>query len=1055
MAATGAEIASAYVALTVKAPDIYKDINKQIGGAPWESTGSNMGNKLAAGMKKTLKVAGVGVAAVLGTALVKGFGRLKAIETAQAKMRGLGYDAETIAKAMDNALSSVKGTAYGLGDAASVAGGAMAAQIKPGKELETHLKRIANNASAAGVEFGDMGAIFNKAATQANGVQNDVIGMLADKGIPIYKEIGNLMGVTAGEVFKLASEGKVSFEVFSQAAEAAAGTVADEMGNTTTGAFDNMMAALGRLGAKILEDVFPLIGPLFKDITEKLDAASVKVEPVVTWIGDRLPAALERAKTFFTGLFSWVGANKDWLAPVIVGIGSAVVAVKTVNTVTALWKGTTAAFKAVQAAYTAYTYGMAGATYTYEGASKAGAIATRIFNAALKANPIGIVVTAIAALVAGLVWFFTQTETGKKAWQAFTQFLGEAWVNISGFFTAAYENVIKPTFEAISAALKTVGGFFVSVWNDRIKPVLDGIAAVATWVFKNILIPLFKIARFAFAVLGGIIVGTYETLIKPMFDAFGAAISWLWTNAIKPALDAIGAAFSWIGDNVIAPIVATIKLYIQAWGFVLSWLWENAAKPVFDAIGAAFKWIYESVISPVVTRIKASITAAGMIFSWLWANAVKPSIDKVGAIFTWLQQNVIQPVWNTIKNTISSVWNNGIKPVIDTLVKIVKSDPKQAFEMARDAIGDAWRGIQDLAKKPVRFVVETVFGGLVDAVNGFLPKGMKLPRPKLPKGFSAGGHTGNLPVNAVAGVVHGNEHVIKATSRKAIESAHPGLLDHMNRTGTIPGYRKGGLVHPLPGSVVTTQWMGYPGHTGMDFAKPQGTPIQAAADGVVSKQFYHVNYGNMVDLNHGAGFSTRYAHMLANVAVKLGQTVKAGQVIGYEGSTGNSTGPHLHFETLMNGIAKNPAGYLSGAQSVKPAFGIISGLLDGALSKFKGAFPGGGFFVDAAGSLLKSGVQGAVDWVSEKLSFGAGGGGNAPFLYDNGGWLQPGVSLVQNKTRAPERILTDRQWDAVSKSGRGDITINQEFNADSNVDIGLFGLRTGEATRRSLVGLGV
>ncbi len=134
--------------------------------------------------------------------------------------------------------------------------------------------------------FGASSHIFNKAATQANGVQNDVIGQLADKGIPIYAELGKQMGVTAGEVFKLASEGKVSFETFSAAAEAAAGTVAEEMGNTTTGAFDNMMAALGRFGAKLLEDVFPLIGPLFKDITAKLDVAAEKVEPVVKWIGE-------------------------------------------------------------------------------------------------------------------------------------------------------------------------------------------------------------------------------------------------------------------------------------------------------------------------------------------------------------------------------------------------------------------------------------------------------------------------------------------------------------------------------------------------------------------------------------------------------------------------------------------------------------------------------------------------------------------------------------------------------------------------------------------------
>ncbi|MCB8043635.1 tape measure protein [Microbacterium oxydans] len=68
----------------------------------------------------------------------------------------------------------------------------------------------------------EMGSIFNKAATQANGVQNDVISQLADRGIPIYQALADQMGVTAGEVFKMASEGKVDFETFSKAAEAAA-----------------------------------------------------------------------------------------------------------------------------------------------------------------------------------------------------------------------------------------------------------------------------------------------------------------------------------------------------------------------------------------------------------------------------------------------------------------------------------------------------------------------------------------------------------------------------------------------------------------------------------------------------------------------------------------------------------------------------------------------------------------------------------------------------------------------------------------------------------------
>lgn len=966
MAVTGSEIASAYVALTVKAPGLKRDIGKELGAVDTGAYGSQMGAKLASGMKKTLKVAGVGVAAVLGTALVKGFGRLKAIETAQAKMRGLGHDSKTVAKAMDNALKSVQGTAFGLGDAATVAGGAMAAQIKPGKELEQHLKRIANNAAAAGVGFDEMGAIFNKAATQANGVQNDIIGQLADKGIPIYAELGKQMGVTAGEVFKLASEGKVSFEVFSKAAEAAAGTVAAEMGNTTTGAFDNMMAALGRLGAKILEDIFPLIGPLFKEITAKIDETATKVEPVVKWIGERLPAALDSGKNAITGLFSWVSSNKDWISPIVVGVGSVALAAKVASVGVGLWKGTTAAFAAVQTAYTAYTYGMAGATYTYAGASKAGAAATKVFWLALKATPIGIVLTAIAALVAGLVFFFTQTETGKKVWAEFSRFLGEAWANISGFFTAAYENVIKPVF--------------------------DGIASVVSWVWNTILKPIFQAFGIAFAILGGIIVGTYEALIKPVWDFFAAGVKVLWVAVVQPILAKMGAAFNLFG------------LVVQA-------LWAKYVQPVFNFIGALIRAVWTGYIKPVFDTMSLVIR------------------NTLGPVFTWLRDTVITPVWNTIKSVISGVWKNGIKPVIDTMVKIVSSDPKKAFEAARDGIKTAWDAIKEIAKKPVKFVVETVINGLIGTMNKI--PGVNLSKVSLPKGFAGGGvlpgymaakrddvlmpmrsGEGVLVPEVVRGLGPGFVHALNAVGNSG------GVSAVRSKFGSIgQGLAKGGMVHPLPGAIVTTPWMGYPGHTGIDLAKPQGTPIQAAAAGVVSKQFYHVNYGNMVDIAHGGGMSTRYAHMLANVAVKLGQSVKAGQVVGYEGSTGNSTGPHLHWEVLKNGSPVDPTGYLSGANGVTPLYGIIDGLLDLAKGTFKKAFPGGGMWIDAAGGIMSQGVKNMVDWAADLLS--VGGGGLVPTLYDNGGWLQPGLSLVENKTGRPEPIFTGNEFDRMVAGNGG------------------------------------
>src|SRR5690606_34415353 len=135
----------------------------------------------------------------------------------------------TVDTIMSNALESVRGTSHGLGEAAGVAAQAVAAGIKPGRELEGVLGTVANTASAAGVSMEEMGSVFAKAATQANGVQNDVISQLADRGIPIYQALADQLGVTAGEVFNLASSGKINFEQFAAAATKASGTVAAEM----------------------------------------------------------------------------------------------------------------------------------------------------------------------------------------------------------------------------------------------------------------------------------------------------------------------------------------------------------------------------------------------------------------------------------------------------------------------------------------------------------------------------------------------------------------------------------------------------------------------------------------------------------------------------------------------------------------------------------------------------------------------------------------------------------------------------------------------------------
>lgn len=98
-------------------------------------------------------------------------------------------------------------------------------------------------------------------------------------------------------------------------------------------------------------------------------------------------------------------------------------------------------------------------------------------------------------------------------------------------------------------------------------------------------------------------------------------------------------------------------------------------------------------------------------------------------------------------------------------------------------------------------------------------------------------------------------------------------------------------------------------HTGLDIAAPSGTDIQVVADGTVTCASYNGSYGNLVKVDHGNGVETWYAHT-SKMYVTVGQEVKAGDIIAAVGSTGNSTGPHLHFEIRINGNHVNPQNYL-------------------------------------------------------------------------------------------------------------------------------------------------
>jgi hypothetical protein len=138
---------------------------------------------------------------------------------------------------------------------------------------------------------------------------------------------------------------------------------------------------------------------------------------------------------------------------------------------------------------------------------------------------------------------------------------------------------------------------------------------------------------------------------------------------------------------------------------------------------------------------------------------------------------------------------------------------------------------------------------------------------------------------------------------------------HAPVTGRTAGSPFGWRVDPITGQSAL--------HTGLDFQADSGTPILAAAGGVVVTQEYHSAYGNMIEVDHGNQLVTRYAHA-SRTLVKRGDIVRRGQKIAEVGTTGRSTGPHLHFEVLVQGVFQDPQKFLSAGGTATEAQLVVT-----------------------------------------------------------------------------------------------------------------------------------
>ncbi len=313
------ELGTGYIIISPSTKGLGKAIEGSIG------EGTNAGTQKSS---KTLlqriggafgKIGKIGIAAttavggaLVGLAAKGGFDRALNIERAQTKLKALGHDTRSVDGIMNDALASVKGTAFGLGDAASVAAGLVASGVKQGGQLQTVLKTVGDTAQIAGVEFKDMGVTFGKVAATGR-LQGDEMLQLMEAGIPVLQYLADHFHVTAEEAQKMVSDGKVSFADFEAAMREHVGGAALSAGESFAGAMANVKAALSRLGESVATPVIKGLTGLFNQAIPLIDGFTAAAKPMLEHIGDSLQHGLEQVIPAIGGVVSTIGSMLDGL----------------------------------------------------------------------------------------------------------------------------------------------------------------------------------------------------------------------------------------------------------------------------------------------------------------------------------------------------------------------------------------------------------------------------------------------------------------------------------------------------------------------------------------------------------------------------------------------------------------------------------------------------------------------------------------------------------------------------------------------------------------------
>lgn len=637
------------------------------------------------------KPAMIAAGALKGITLVKGFQRLVGIDEAKAKLLALGHDANGVEDIMKSALTSVKGTSFGMAEAATTAASAVAAGIKPGQELTKYLTLTGDAASVAGVSMSEMGSIFNKVQTN-QAAYTEELNQLSDRGIPIIQYLAKETGKSTTEVKKMASEGKISAEMFRTAIENNMSGAAKTMGEASFMAtIKNIGASLGRIGANFLdaggkgEGFFSQLKPLLVQLKEKLGVLEDKAGEIGTKVGESFKKIIDKVKELKA---KWNELSQPMqnlvkkaaiIGPgILVGIGPVLTVGSKISgafsKVTGVFDKVSGVTKGLSGAFSALT-GPMGIAIAIGAALAAGFIYLFSTNEEFRnsvmqmvtvlASSLGPIVQQIGAIIMELAqavfpilldFMMQMMPLIQMIVDVIAQFL-PIIMQIIGMLVSTLAPVIQTiitlAMQLISAIMPVIVGLIRSIMGviQSMMPVIMTIITVVTQVVTAVIAVVTPIIKFIADLIAKVI-----SFITPIIEFIAGIIEEIM-GIITPIIEFVMGIVEKIIE-VIAPIVDTIGGFFKDIFRVVS--------SVFDTIVSAAMSLYEgikTVVSPILEFFKG-------IFDGIW-NAVKPVLDRVKEIFKTVF-DAIKSSWEGLKGFVSGIFD-GISAAFDAVVSTVKS----------------------------------------------------------------------------------------------------------------------------------------------------------------------------------------------------------------------------------------------------------------------------------------------------------------------------------------------------------------------------------------------